>query len=217
MRTLLLVIIISAFPILLLAQKKAITESGDTIIVYPDYTWAYLNEKKMPAPWEPLPTIHAELKKDETDPFNNSRIAETKSWTNFADDGTLIGYMSYQHGLYSLTLVVKIGGCLNQYASKVQVKLTTGEIVEFVQTSDTNCVKSVQSATFFPLELDQLDTPTTFRDMNKNLNQLIKYDWVSMRVHGSNGYNDYVPIEKDKYDGAKFFREHLQALGYSPK
>lgn len=169
-----------------------------------------------PLKWRPLEIINAEIETDEIDVINNnSRVRITKMWSNFSDK-SIIGLAKRIDDSFGFQFFVSGIGCFSEISSKIEVKLANREVVELAQISKNNC-ESVAGAAFIPLSRDDLDNPDKDELIIENLNKLISHNWIEMRIYGSRGQLDIEPKERKKYNGALFFREHLQALGYNPQ
>lgn len=61
MKIFILVIILIAFPVFCMAEQKAITDTGDEVVLYDDGTWKYLNKDSQAG--KTIPTNESEFKK----------------------------------------------------------------------------------------------------------------------------------------------------------
>lgn len=211
-------------PLFCLSQKQAITDDGDTVILHKDGTWSAkqnLSEANLILTnWQPLSSINVLIEKENIDPYKGTKEVITKSWINFAKTETgaiLLGNaISTQQTVGFNFAVMEDLGCLSKENSMVMVKLENGDIIEMAQVSETNCAPS-QSAIFMPVSHEEIDSPDFEKIMRKNLNKLASNNWVSMRIYGTKYEADVEPIVSEKYNGAQFFREHLQAVGFDPR
>jgi len=202
-----------------ISQEKAVLTNGDSINVYSDGTWEYANERDGVDNWKPLNNITASIEKEEIDPYDKTKLTTTKSWISIGKSST--GALVFGSAIsLNNTIGFHIGiiedlGCLSNESSKILVKLANGEIVELTQVSQKNCTPT-QSATFLPIPKHEIEGPKHEALMKANLDKLIRNNWVSLRIYGTEHQADITPSETEKYNGALFFREHLQALGYTP-
>ncbi|EDM43996.1 hypothetical protein SCB49_10412 [unidentified eubacterium SCB49] len=191
------------------SQVKAITVKGDTINVYENGTWENINSIK-----EPKMEVDSEVKATvKVDEFNNSKKILTELWTRFGEtktNKTISGYLIRVDDLTVFSIAYSGDlGCLSEYNSTMKVKLTNGEIIEFAQISDTDC-GDYPTARFIPVTRDQMKNPTFKEIMNENLSLLKDYDWVTIRINGSEYYTDITPKVSRKMDKPEqFFRQHI--------
>lgn len=201
------------------AQVKAVTENGDTILVYDNGTWE-MNRK----PHESVAietTVKASVSVDE---FSKHKRIETETWFSFGKydagrkiNGQVVLVADPNNGvlseLYSVMITVSgMTGCLSKNSSTMQVKLSNGEVVEFIQVTSTECGDN-PSVGFVPANLAELDNPEMFlQKMNNNLDLLRQYDWETIRIRGTKGYIDFKPNPTQKAPNPEqFFRQHLVA------
>lgn len=224
MKTSLLIAALFTIPLFGFAQKQAITEDGDTVILNKNGTWAPIRHSSagdlILTDWQPLASINVQIEKENVDPYKGTREVITKSWINFAKTETgaiLLGNAISTKGTVGFNFAVMEDlGCLSSENSKVLVKLENDEIIEMAQVSETNCAPS-PSAIFMPVSHQELQSPDFEQIMRRNLNKLAANNWVSMRIYGTKYEADVEPINSEKYNGAQFFREHLQAMGFDPR
>jgi len=202
-----ILIFLSSFSIY--SQIKAVTVNGDTINIYESGTW-----KKIKKIDEPNVELNSDVKATVTiDEFNKTKKISTEAWSRFGENSskkTISGNLIRVDDLtvFSISYTGDLG-CLSEYSTTMKVKLTNGEIIEFSQISDTDCGGYI-SARFLPVTRDQLKDPN-FKDIMKdNLTMLKSYDWVTIRINGSEYYTDITPkISRKMEKPEQFFRQHL--------
>jgi len=210
MKKIFTVVMILSISIQASAQIKAVTEKGDTINVYENGTWESLNKIKEIADIES--TVKATVKVDE---FENSKRITTENWSRFGKNtigNTISGSLIRVDELtvFEISFTGDLG-CLSEYSTKMKVKLTNGEIIEFAQLSDTDC-GDYPTARFIPLTRDQMNDPDLYDIMADNLNKLKQYDWDTIRLDGTEYYTDITPNSSQKVEKPEqFFRQHIIA------
>lgn len=210
MKKLLYAITITLISISTFAQEKAVTESGDTIMIYSDRTWKPL------ASTHKLVDIETTVKVTvEVDEFDKTKKITTENWAHFGINKkgkTISGSMLIVNDLATF-LISFTGdlGCLSRYSSTMKVKLSNGKIIEFAQISDTKCGDQ-PLATFIPVRQDQTKDPNLKKLIAQNLSLLRQYDWITIRLEGTQFYTDLAPNSTNKVKKpAQFFRQHLIA------
>lgn len=194
------------------AQIKALTENGDSILVFDNGTWKEIKPNE--ATTEIKNTVHAEIEIDE---FSGDKKIKTESWFKFGKSSmyyisgyiykapTPIFYIRYSGDL----------GCLSKYRSTMMVKLTSGDVIQFTQITDTECGDN-ELAGFIPVNKDNL-TKLTKAEINSTIKQnvsiLKSYDWETIRIQGSKYYSDLKPNTTRKIENPEqFFRQHITAI-----
>lgn len=193
-------------------QIEAITEKGDTIYIYENGTWK--NKLKIKKTNLEDLNVNAKVVVDE---FTNKKSVSTESWTSFgvsSSKARLSGSASYYNdGIYGVTLTLSADlGCMSQQSSTMKVKLSNDEIIEFVQASKTDCGKYIY-ATFVPVTKADLENKDYLKLMKDNVEILKEFDWVSIRIQGTEYYTDILPLESKKMEKPEqFFRQHFTAI-----
>ena len=196
---------------ILTAQTKAVTENGDTILVYDNGTWEKINEVKKVD--EITTTVTAKVEVDE---FENTKKTFTESWMRFGENNinrSISGSLIRVDNLtfFSFTYYGDLG-CLSEYTSTLKVKLSNGSIIEFSQLTSTDCSSTAPTARFIPLTREELKDPNYQSILDENIELLRNYDWVSMRLQGSEYYTDITPKESRNIPNPEqFFRQHILA------
>ena len=200
------------------AQIKAVTEKGDTINVYENGIWEKLNKVKKITDIES--TVEATVEVDE---FDKSKRILTETWFDFGTTkgkyGTKISGSIIKANdiiMFSITYYGNLG-CMAEDRSTMSVKLTNGDIVEFIQISKTDCSSDYPSARFLPMSKDQFNKLTNinqFTDLAAdNLELLRQYDWDTIRLRGTEYHTDIIPNKTGKNPNPEqFFRQHLIAI-----
>lgn len=192
------------------AQGIAVTQKGDTINVYENGTWEKINQvEKIVAT-----KINVEATV-EVDEFNNSKKIRTSNWSKFGRNklgksisGNLIRVNDLT--VFSISYSGDLG-CMSEYNTTMKVKLANGEIIEFSQISDTDC-GDFPTVRFIPLKKKQLKDPNLKTLMAENLDLLKQYNWVTIRINGSEYYTDITPSVTRKIENPEqYFRQHLIA------
>tara|TARA_B100001146_G_scaffold223236_1_gene237422 strand:- start:89 stop:742 length:654 start_codon:yes stop_codon:yes gene_type:complete len=207
-----LLFLIILFTIKGYAQINAVTEQGDTIVVYDNGTWK--NKKTIINTQLLESNVEATV---EIDDFSNKKSIRTENWVSFALSSTksrLSGYASYYNdGIFSVTLTLGSDlGCMSQQRSTLKVKLSNEEIIEFIQVSKTDCGNTVV-ASFAPITQPDLKNENYKDLIRQNVETLIENDWVTMRMQGTEYYTDITPRETRKVPKPEqFFRQHFLAI-----
>lgn len=155
----------------------------------------------------------------EVDNFDGSKKITTERWTGFGENNlrnTISASMlSLNDGIIGLHLSYRGDlGCFSERRSKLLVKLTNDEIIEFTQITRTDC-SNTPSAIFWPLTSDELKlTVEEIEDIVKdNLELLKNHDWETIRLHGSRYYTDINPKSSRRISNPEqFFRQHISAI-----
>mgnify|MGYP000844137951 FL=1 len=193
-------------------QVEAVTEKGDTIYVYDNGTW----KNKLKIKKTDLIDINVKttVKVDE---FTNKKTVSSESWTSFgisSSKAKLSGSASfYNNGIYGVTLTLSADlGCMSQQRSTMKVKLSNDEIIEFVQASKTDCGSFIY-ANFIPITKADLKNKDYLKLMKDNVETLKEFDWVSIRIQGTEYYTDILPRKSKKMEKPEqFFRQHFTAI-----
>ncbi|WP_139856659.1 hypothetical protein [Aequorivita sinensis] len=104
-------------------QINAITEKGDSIIIYSNGTW---KDKLPTVSAEPIDSnVNATVTVDE---FSNKKSIKTENWLSFGvskSKSKLSGYATYYNeGIYAVNLSISSDlGCMLQQDSTLKVKL----------------------------------------------------------------------------------------------
>jgi hypothetical protein len=193
---------------LCLAQISAITDNGDSVLLFDNGRWEFKKSEENSLENE------VKIQKDETDPFEGNRTIVTETWINFAgDDHTImLGSAMMIDSIYGFNLGLSSEiGCLKKAESKIKILLENQALVELVQVSDDNCAK-IPTATFFLVENEFINSDEFMQKQKDNLLLLQQFDWVSMKVEGSESSMVVYPISRKEMDGKKFFKRHIEAL-----
>jgi len=193
------------------AQITAITEKGDTILVFENGTWS---ESKT---LETVTPIVSNVKVDvEVDEFSGDKKCTTKRWYKFGINNlkyTISGWLFKKTDVivfyiqYSDEL-----GCFSQARSKMLVKLTNGEVIEFTQITDTECGEN-EIVGFIPVSKDEMKEGDYKELMKERIKTLKEYDWETIRLHGTEYYTDIKPNTTNSIDNPEqFFRQHIIAI-----
>lgn len=195
-----------------IGQIKAVTEKGDTIFVFENGTWKNELVKK----FSTIESISAKANV-KVDDFSGDKSISTEIWSSFGVNSTkarLSGNASYyKDGIYSISLTISSNlGCMSQQRSTLKVKLSNGEVVEFIQVSKTDCGSTVV-ASFIPIMESEIKNENLKLLIEENVELLKEYDWVSMRIQGTEYYTDITPRKTKKIEKPEqFFRQHLTAI-----
>lgn len=194
------------------AQTIAVTENGDTITIYDNGTWEPLKSK--PITKEIRTTVEVVTEVDE---FEKTKKTTSEPWTQFGENtnnNRISGRLFRVDDITLFIISYSSGnlGCLSEYDSTMKVKLTNGDIVEFSQLSTTDCGDN-PSARFIPIARENLENPKYIELLNENIELLKKYDWVSIRLTGSEKYTDLTPNTSriGEKNAEQFFRQHIIA------
>ena len=165
------------------SQTRAVTEEGDTILIYKDGTWKPV-EKKANLAFASIGTVTTSIEIDET---TKSKTITTEQWRYLAVDSkskSVTGSMYKKNGIYMISLIYSGNlGCLSKDESSLKIKLSNGFIIECVQISKSDC-GSIQRGDFVLLSLDQSKLPDYMTIMQNNLQLLATHDWEMMRLQG---------------------------------
>ena len=94
----------------------------------------------------------------------------------------------------------------------MKVKLSNDEIIEFIQASKTDCGSYI-NATFIPITKADLDNKDYLKLLKANVETLKEFDWVSIRITGTEYYTDILPRKSKKMKKPEqFFRQHFTAI-----
>lgn len=197
-------------------QVKAITENGDSVLLFDDNTWKpiiIVPEAKATVPFV-IPSIGAVKVTISQD--NGQRTISTINWFNFGIDKekmALSGSMQKDGSNYLISISFGGGvGCLNKDQSSLKIILKDGKIVDCVQLSETDCSES-PSAQYILLSAEQVGQPSANDTMQENIKKLVSSDWQSIRIYGSTFFSDLKPKKtKENPKPAQFFRQHISGL-----
>ncbi|MEN2282225.1 hypothetical protein AAGF08_08805 [Algoriphagus sp. SE2] len=194
------------------AQTKAVTESGDTILVYDNGTWK--NIQKFQNPTEIESTVKVSVVADE---FTGDKLKTSDVWLVFGENeptrNTISGY-AFQKSSIPVFYLRYSGdlGCMSQLRSTMMVKLTNGEVIEFTQITDTEC-GDAETVGFIPATKEQIESGDYEVFVLENIEQLKSYDWETIRISGTEYYSDLKPkVNKKIPNPEQFFRQHIIAL-----
>ncbi|WP_088339623.1 hypothetical protein [Robiginitalea sediminis] len=198
---------------IVLSQRLAVTIDGDTLEIFENGTWKNLNSSaSVIVPIET--TVMATV---EVDDFSGKKSASTETWNSFARGPltSLSGsaYMT-ETGIISFPFIVSGDlGCLVKWQSTMQIKLSNDAVVTLTYISDTDC-GDVVLGSWVALEPTDAENPN-FESIISENNELLKtYDWVKIRVTGSDVYADLEPRNSNRSmpNPEQFFRQHIIAL-----
>jgi hypothetical protein len=192
------------------AQIRAVTENGDTINVYENGTWEKIEKETKISTIET--TVEATTEVDE---FEKTKKIRTDTWRSFGTNKMNNKISGNLFRVDKLTVfTISYGGdlgCLSEYSSTMKVKLTNGDVIEFSQISDTDC-GDYPSARFVPLTREELKNPDYQQLLDENIELLKQFDWVTIRLQGSEYYTDLTPNSTSKVPKPEqFFRQHILA------
>lgn len=194
------------------SQVKAITEKGDTIYIYDNGTW------KNKVIIKQIDLIDLDVKTNvKVDEFTKDKTVNTESWINIGKSSTgskLSGSMSfYKNKIYGVNIKLASDlGCMSEQSSTMKVKLSNDEIIEFIQVSNTDCGSYI-NATFIPIAKVDLKNEEYLELMKENVEILKQFDWVSIRIQGTEYYTDIMPRKSKKIEKPEqFFRQHFTAI-----
>jgi len=193
-------------------QVQAITELGDTILVFDNGTWKSVNGEIGLL----IPVIGDV---ESTTKFNSKKniiTTTTEEWRYFGSDKknvAISGSLKKVDDIYQISILYQGDlGCLLRDKSVLSIKLSNGQIIECIQISKSDCA-SIQKATFIPVSLTQLNKQGFHLMMNENIELLAAYNWEMMRIQGADRYADVYPSQTKKVqEPEQFFRQHLSAL-----
>ena len=193
-------------------QTRAITDDGDTIIVYENGTWKSVEKKPNPA-FTAIGTVVTSTSIDET---TNKKTIRTEEWRYMAVDSkkmSITGSMYKANDIYILSLIYSGDlGCLAKDESSLRIKLSNGYIIECVQISKNDCGR-IQRGNFALVSKAQAELPDYMVIMENNLKLLATHDWEMMRLQGTKYFSDLYP---NSYKSIKFpkqfFKQHISAL-----
>jgi len=193
-------------------QTRAITDDGDTIIVYQNGTWKSVKKKPTPA----FPAIGTVVTSTAIDQTTNSKTVSTEEWRYLAVDSkkmSISASMYKTNDVYIISLVYSGDlGCLTKDESSLKIKLSNGYIIECVQISKNNCGR-IQRGDYVLVSAEQSKLPDYMTIMQNNKQLLATHDWEMMRLQGSKHYTDLYPNSyKSLRFPQQFFRQHLSAL-----
>ena len=192
------------------SQVKAITEKGDTILVFKNGTWTKYQKKSELSNQDSKVEVTITV-----DEFSDEKKICTKN-TYFSNNdknyskSSLYGSICIEKDLiiFEMMCLKTDLGCMIQNKSMMQVKLTNGEIIDFIQISPTSC-KDSHTISFYALSKDNLLEPIFMKpDIDYNLSLLKTYNWEVIRITGSEYYINFTAT----FDNGLFFKQHLLAL-----
>ena len=141
------------------SQTRAITDDGDTIMVYENGTWEPIKKEISPM----IPSLGTVKTSIEIDKVTNQKIISTEQWRYLAVDSksmSITGSMYKKNGIYIISLVYSGDlGCLAKDESSLKIKLSSGYIIECAQISKNECGR-IQRGDFVVLSLEQSKQPT---------------------------------------------------------
>jgi len=152
------------------------------------------------------------------DAFKNVKTITTASWGNFGvstkgKENLLKGFLVKQNGIVNFIMFYEGDiGCLEQFTT-IKVKLSNGEVIVFSKLNATDCENKYYSD-FAPINVKEEEGSVAEMDkiMLDNLRKLEKFDWVVIRLNGSEYYVDIVPNKsKSIPNPEQFFRQHIIA------
>ncbi len=156
----------------------------------------------------------------EQDKFEGTNTVTTEMWQNFgkASSGYRLSGMITKNDktdvIFFRIFFTGDLGCLSQSSSKLSVKLSNDEIIEFTQLSKTDCSKA-PIAVFVPLKESDLDLPEEVYNQiaTDNVEQLKKYEWTIIRLSGSEYYTNIEPEPTRRIKNPEqFFIKHIEAI-----
>lgn len=162
--------------------------------------------------------VKATVKVDE---FTKTKTIQTERWSRFGQNelGNILNanLICISDGVIAISIIFTGDlGCLSENRSRLLVKLANDEIVEFTQITQTDCSKT-PTATFIPLSSDQLKTVNNQDEIlaiiEENIELLMKFNWVTIRLHGSRFYTDINPNPTRQVSNPEqFFIQHIKAI-----
>ncbi|MEQ8927773.1 MAG: hypothetical protein RLO81_18295 [Fulvivirga sp.] len=194
------------------SQTIAVTDKGDTVILYQDGTWSLTQSHKSSS------ESNVEIRTTKIDPFTGKKSSVTKTWMNIGefDQGNFFGNTSCVDSVYAFNLgFTNYIGCLEKFKSTIQIQLTNKEVIELLQVSPTNC-SSFATATFIPVNKGAIKSDEIQNYQYDQLNKLASTSWNLIRVNTETQEVLIKPVKSANYQGHSFFIEHLKALDYQP-
>ncbi|QSE97626.1 hypothetical protein [Fulvivirga lutea] len=195
------------------AQNMAVTDKGDTVILYQDGTWSLTQSHKASNESD------VEIRTTKVDPFTGKKSSVTKTWMNIGefDRGNFFGNTSCVDSVYAFNLgFTSYIGCLEKFKSTVQIQLANKDVIELLQVSPSNC-SSFATATFLPIRKESIKSDEIKDYQYDQLNKLANTTWTLIRVNTETQEVLIKPVKSDKHQGHSFFMEHLRALEYQPQ
>ena len=194
------------------SQTRAITDNGDTILVYENGTWEPTKKEISPI----IPSLGTVKTSIEIDKITNQKIISTEQWRYLAIDSksmSVTGSMYKKNGFYFISLIYSGDlGCLAKDESSLKIKLSNGYIIECYQLSKNECGR-IQRGDFVVLSLEQSKAADYQTIMQNNIELLTSHDWEMMRLQGTKHFSDLYP---NSYKALKFpkqfFKQHISAL-----
>lgn len=194
------------------SQNIAITDKGDSVILFQDGTWTSIQTNRTT-----LVDSGVEIRNAKIDPFTGQKSAVTKTWMGIGkfDQGNLFGNVSVVDSIYAFNLgFTNFIGCLEKFKSTLQIKLSDGRIVELIQVSPSNC-SSFPTATFIPIKKDENQSDEIKNYQYDQLNWLSNTEWVLIKMNSDTQEVLISPNKNEKIPGQTFFIKHLEALDYN--
>jgi hypothetical protein len=149
------------------------------------------------------------------DEFSNDTTITTSKTKDFGYDDFrhfISGYVSYSNNKTWIHITYKGDlGCLSEYRSSLTIKLSSGDIVECAQVSNTDCnSSSIQKATFILASRAEIDADEWMDAIRINRELLRMYDWELVRLQGTEYYSDLKPHKYRRLENPEhFFKAHL--------
>ena len=212
MKKILFILLTLTISIKTFGQIEAITAVGDTIIVNENGTWKK-KDKLLKTNLNDI-SVKVDVKVDE---FTNKKTLQTETWSNFGvstSKAFLSGSTSfYNDNIYAVTISLASDlGCMSEQNSTMKVKLSNGEIIDFIQVSKTDCGSYIY-ATFIPISQVDLTNKDYLKLIKDNIKTLKELDWVSIRIQGTEYYTDILPRKSNRIEKPEqFFRQHFTAI-----
>lgn len=163
-------------------------------------------------------TVKATIKVDRTYGFAD---ITSETWYYMGEDGfgdISMNMRRTDDGFLEVILEYwgDLGCCLNLHSSSLLVTLTSGDIIEFMQVSETDCNSDSPEAKFWPCTKEESrmsDSVEELQDIMSGKIKLLKqYDWKTIRIHGRCP-TDVVPkITRGIKNPEQFFRQHIMAI-----
>ena len=206
------ILIICLFTLNAYSQTEAVTKKGDTIFIYDNGTWKNKTTVK-----KTLLIKSSVIATVSVDDFSNKKSYKTAQWSSFGISETrtkMSGYATfYNEGIYAINLIIPTDlGCMSENRSTLKVKLSNGEVVDFIQVSDTDCGSNI-FASFIPVSRAVLDSGKLLEPIKESVKTLKEFDWVTIRVEGTKYYLDFVPrVSRRMPNPEQFFRQHLISI-----
>lgn len=211
---------ISLFTLILITPEavlsqdiEATTSDGKTVVLKDDGTWSYKKMQEDPAP---LSNIDCEYERKEVNDFSGEEIlitspVEIGTLENVGRNNPAIAYLQRVGEVVAFMFRGNADlGCIIEKDSRIQIKLSNGEVFEFYNVLSSECDDSFSiSAIFLDGDLDRSISEEQLKKRTDEIIQAFKNSPLDkLRIHGS---EYYVNVELSD-DGKNFFRNYFQCI-----